>query len=708
MSEVRGRLGRAALIGPGAALLGLILASWAPSARLFDSLEARLSDFRLQSLPVRSAAVDERILIVDIDRRSIDKLGRFHSWPRRRLADLVDTLSRGGASAIVFDLLFDAGADPAGDSLLVAALHRSGRAVLGAGFSDADSSTFLYAMRQAPPELERYAAPFAGDPRLTWRQERLEGALPGLQTAGVGLGFVNARPDPDGVIRRAPLLAAFAGRTWPSLALAALAPAQGWSSVTARAVDGGLELRDPQGAGRLSLPLDAHGNMVLRFRGPWQTLRTVSCYDVLDGRLPGGFLQDKLVLVGSSLAGLADLKPVPLQAAFPGVEIQATILSNLLAGDPLREAGRGGMALMLLLGALPAALAFTQRRISLGLVLLGLVGLLIWLASLLALRQSGLLLPVALPLLAGLGAGGGMLVQRLLGEERERRWLASAFSRYVSQDVLAELLRHPETLRLGGQRRTLSLLFCDIRGFTKISEQLPPGELGGLLNRYLTAMSRVILEQGGTLDKYIGDAIVAMFGAPVEQQDHAARALRSALNMQQRLATLRVEFAGTPLENLEVGIGVHCGPVLVGNFGSELRFDYTAMGDTVNLASRLESLTKSYTCRILVSREILDAAGEGFAERLLDRVRVMGKLSPVELHELLPARDGQAAALDESYQAARRVYASGDFDRAAGLFRAHLGLFPSDGAARALLGRCEILAGNPRSNWDGIWQMDRK
>jgi adenylate cyclase len=707
MTEGRGRLLRAAASGLGAALLGLLLALWPPTARLFGSLEARLADLRLQSLPARNAPGDERLLIVDIDRRSIDKLGRFHSWPRLRLAQLVDTLSAGGAAAIVFDMLFDAGSDPAGDSLLVAAVRRSGRVVTGAGFSDADSATFLYAMRQAPAELERFAVSWQGDPRLPWAQARLEGALPGLQTAGAGLGFVNARPDPDGVIRRAPLLASFAGRVWPSLALAALPAAQGWTGLEVSAMAEGVELRERGGGGRILLPLDAHGNLVLRFRGPWQSLRTVSCFDVLEGRLPAGFLAGRVVLVGSSLAGLADLKPVPLQAAFPGVEIQATVLSNLLAGDPLREAGRSGLLLMLLAGALPSALAFAQRRIALGVILLGAVGALLWSASLLALGAKGLHLPVALPLLAGLAAGGGMLVQRLLGEERERRWLAGAFSRYVSQDLLAELLRHPESLRLGGQRRVISLLFCDIRGFTKISEQLPPHELGGLLNRYLSEMSRVILDQGGTLDKYIGDAIVAMFGAPVEQPDHAARALRAALEMQRHLENLRADFAGTPFASLEIGIGVHCGPVLVGNFGSDLRFDYTAIGDAVNLASRLESLTKSYTSRILVTREILDAAGEGFSARLLDRVRVLGKQSPVEVHEL--EQDGAALAQqDLSFQAARRVYAGGDFDQAAALFRSHLALFPADGASRALLARCELLAGNPRPGWDGIWQMDRK
>jgi len=703
MSSPRGHLGRATLTGLASALLGLLLAVWPPTLRLFDNLESRLGDMRLRSLTWRPAAGDEAILVVDIDRRSIDKLGRFHSWSRRRLAELVDRLREGGARAVVLDLLLDSGPDPAADSLLLDALRRSGIAVAGLSFSVADSSTFLYAMREAPAELAGGAVSYTGAPGLLWPQERLEAGLPGLGSAA-RWGFVNARPDEDGVIRRAPLLADFGGRAWPSLALAAAAPALGWAGLSAEGDAHRLVLRRTDGPERRELPLDGDGNLLLRFRGPWQSFRTVSFYDAVSGRLPEGFLRDRVVLVGSSLAGLADLKPIPLQAAFPGVEIQATALSNLLAGDPLRSAGRGGLALMLLLACLPPALAFAQRRTWLALLLLAGTGALLWLASLAALGAAGLVLPVVLPAAMGGVAGGAALVQRLLGEERERRWLAGAFSRYVSEELLDELLRHPELLRLGGERRTLSLLFCDIRGFTRISEQVPAHELGGLLNRYLTEMSRVVLEQGGTLDKYIGDAIVAMFGAPVGQPDHARRALAAARGMQERLAGLRPHFAGTAFAGLEVGIGVHCGPVLVGNFGSELRFDYTAIGDAMNLASRLEGLTKSYRCRILASREILEAAGAGFAARLVDRVRVLGKQQPVELHELLAAEDTPPA----SFEAARRCYESGDFAAAAGLFRAHLDARPEDGPAAVLLARCELLSDRPREGWDGVWQMDRK
>jgi len=276
----------------------------------------------------------------------------------------------------------------------------------------------------------------------------------------------------------------------------------------------------------------------------------------------------------------------------------------------------------------------------------------------------------------------------------------------VSPELLAELVRHPERLRLGGERRRLTLLFCDIRGFTTLSERVPPAELGPLLNRYLTEMSRVVLEQGGTLDKYIGDAVVALFGAPVSQEDHARRALAAARGMERRLVELRAAFAGTAFQDLEIGVGVHTGAVLVGNFGSDLHFNYTAMGDAMNLASRLEGLTKSYRCRILVSRDTLEEAGADCGpHRLLDQVRVMGKQNAVELHELLESCD---TGREPGYEAGRARYSAGDFHGAQLHLSRHLAQYPDDGPAAVLEERCRLLAGRPREGWDGVWTMDRK
>jgi adenylate cyclase len=685
--------------------LGWGLMAWPPARRLLGGLEARVGDQLLQMLPAQAGSADSRIVIVDIDARAVGKRGRFHSWTRRELAALVDTLARQEAAALVLDLLLDPSLDAAGDSALAQAVRRSGLVVAGVEFAATDSAAFQYpdtlAARSLAAHALRAAAPLPG-----WSQDRLLAGLPGLAEGAAALGFVNARPDPDGLIRRAPLLVEHAGRWWPSLALAALPRALGWQGLAARRVESGLELRDPGGTETRLVPVDGDGNLRLRFRGPWRSLRTVSFHDVASGRLPEGFLRGRTVFLGSSLAGLGDLKPMPLQPAFPGVEIQATVLSNLLAEDALRPAGRGLHVAILAAAALLGVLAFSRRGLLPGLALLGLGLGTCWLAGLLALALGGPHVPVILPQAVLLLSSAGMLVQRLRGEERQRRFLAGAFSRYVGPELLEELVRHPERLRLGGERRRLTLLFCDIRGFTTLSERVPPAELGPLLNRYLTEMSHVVLEQGGTLDKYIGDAVVALFGAPVPQEDHARRALAAARGMNRRLVELRAAFAGTVFQDLEIGVGVHTGAVLVGNFGSDLHFNYTAMGDAMNLASRLEGLTKSYRCRILVSRETLEEAGGACGpHRLVDQVRVMGKQNAVDLHELLEESD---PAREASYEAGRARYATGDFEAAQALLARHLGQFPDDGPAAVLEERCRLLAGRPREGWDGVWIMDRK
>jgi len=705
MSERGAQALRALTVAAAALALGWALGVWSPSRRLLEGLEARVGDHLQQLAPASAVPGDVDLVIVDIDTRAVGKRGRFHSWTRGELAAFVDSLSRQGAAALVLDLLLDPAPDPAGDQALVEAVRRSGVVVAGVEFAVADSETFQGADTLVARRLFAHALPL-GTPLPGWPQDRLLAGLPGMAEAAGALGFVNARPDPDGVIRRAPLLVEHAGRWWPSLALAALPAALGWSGLEVRTGTGGLELRDPGGEGVRHVPVDGQGQLRLRYRGPWRTFRTLSFHDVAAGRLPEGFLAGKTVLLGSSLAGLGDLKPVPLQPSFPGVEIQATVLSNLVAGDPMRPAGDGLRLLLLAAAALLGVAAFSRQGLLAGLGLLGLGWAACGLAGLLALALDGPVLPVVQPQVVLLLAAGGMLVQRLRGEERQRRFLAGAFSRYVGPELLEELVRHPERLRLGGERRRLTLLFCDIRGFTRLCEKVPPAELGSLLNRYLTEMSRVVLEQGGTLDKYIGDAVVALFGAPVPEEDHARRALAAARGMARRLLELRRAFAGTAFEDLEIGVGVHTGPVLVGNFGSDLHFNYTAMGDAMNLASRLEGLTKSYRCRILVSRETLDEAGPACGpHRLVDHVRVMGKEQAVELHELL---EEPCDERDAGYGQGRALYAAGGFDAATAHWERHLSRFPDDGPAAVLAERCRLLAGRPREGWDGVWTMDRK
>lgn len=690
--------------------LTLLCATFPPAAGIVRQFEARTCDLRQRMLHGHGRTPLDEIVVVDIDRRSIQKLGRYYQWPRSRYLQLMDNVFRGGARALAFDVLFDP-VDPRSDSLFAQRIRASGNVVLGVSFSDADSSSFLYPMDAVPEGLavEGRRLDFHDEAGVLVAQDCLEAPMPAALNAAAGWGFVNALPDDDGVIRRARLFSGFDGACFPSLALAVAAELRGWRGASYRAETRRLVVHPASGPDAV-LPLDGAGNLLLNFRGPFKTFRYLSFYDVLEERVPLDYFQGRVVLVGSSFAGLADIKSTAIQESYPGVEVHATALHNLLHGDPLREAGPAGVLASILLAAIVSTLLFGRFRLRLAIAGELLFLLLVVAGALAAMGAWDLQLPVFLPVFAALLAGTATLMVRLLGEERDRKWIHRAFSHYVSREVVQELVRHPELLGLGGARAELSMLFCDIRSFTQLSERCEPEVLGTLLNRYLSAMTQIILEHGGTLDKYIGDAVVAFFGAPVPLPDHPARAAQAAIEMQRRLTGLREEFRGTPLEDIRAGCGVHCGEVMVGNFGSDTRFSYTAIGDAMNLSSRLEGLTKAYRCAILVSGEMRARLGDAFCTRPVDRVRVMGKSEPVEIHQLEAAPpDGLALeAWREGYAEGFAAYQRAEFQAAREILARWLERCPADGPAAALLERCDLLRHSNREGWDGVWTMDRK
>lgn len=667
--------------------------------------EAAVRDRLWRTLPPVPGADDEHLLIVDIDQRSVNAWGSHTSWlQQQRLPELLDWLRDAGAATVVCDILLDP-KTPDEDARLLQAVRDNGHVILGCQFSPADPSAFLPPMTSPPTALAGSPGLAVSGLPLVWHPERLECGLPELLAAGAGWGFVNNDPDRGGVFRSSLLMVEFAGRHYPSLALAAALHYR-FGTDTRFRWDGPERLVMLSASDSLAIPLE-DGRMGVRFRSADEGFRRVSIHDVLTGRLDPAWAKGRLVLIGSSLPGL-DLKPVPLDDSYPGVDIQATVISNLLAGDPLRSTGRPARLALVALAAGLSALAFAIRRLWVGSLALVLLLAAVWFLAWFTLAFALPVPPALVPSLAAVMAGVLMGLWRLQGEMRDRHFISNAFSLYVSREVLGELLDHPENLRLGGHRSSLSLLFADIRSFTNLSEGLQPSDLASLLNRYLTAMSQVILAHGGTVDKYIGDEVVAIFGAPLPLENQEAKACQAAVEMQRRLARLRTELADTPFANVEIGVGVHTGLVMVGNFGSDMRFSYTAIGDAMNLASRLEGLTKVYHTDILVSRQTLDGAGGGFESRHLDRVRVLGKSEPVEIHALYLPEHTPDPECNLAYAGAWRIYEQGRFAEASVAFRQLLEQWPGDGPARALFSRCRILESSPRPHWDGVWQMDRK
>ncbi|MBE0616597.1 MAG: adenylate/guanylate cyclase domain-containing protein, partial [Proteobacteria bacterium] len=573
------------LVGLGAAALALA----AGGLGWLDRVEAWTWDWRETAL-ARPGPATDRVRLILLDQESLDwareENGLSWPWPREVYGVVADYCARMGARALAFDVLFT---EPslygvADDESFGAGLARFGRTAVAVFLGDRAG-----AARGWPPNLAgrgpavEGAAPWLaaeGPGGLSFSRAALP--VPEISAAAAILGNVHLQPDPDGVYRRIAPLALFDGRPVVALGLAAYLAAAPGTTIHAAA--------SRVAVGDLGIPVEDRGAAVLRFRGPSGTHRAYSAAAVLQSELrlrageepvirdPEAF-RDAYVLFGFSAPGLYDLRSSPLGGVYPGVEIQATLVDNLLSGDFLRPAPPlAGPSLALAL-ALATGILASFFSSPLGTAVLGVlvspapVALAFWT------YQRGYWLPLAAPELAVAAATGLALVANYASEGRQKRFLKGAFRQYLSPDVVEQLIAHPERLKLGGERRTLSIFFSDLQGFTSISEALEPEALTALLNDYLSAMTDLIHEEGGTVDKYEGDAIIAFWNAPLDRPDHAACAVRAALRCQARLAELRPEFRERVGRDLFMRIGLNTGPAVVGNMGSRNRFDYTMLGD---------------------------------------------------------------------------------------------------------------------------------
>ena len=442
--------------------------------------------------------------------------------------------------------------------------------------------------------------------------------------------------------------------------------------------------------GRQTIPVDRHGRVLINYLGPGGMIPTYSAAALLDGQLPARVLKDKIVLIGATAVGIYDLRVTPFSGISPGVE-------NSGLGDRQYDQNNFirspflGLPLMLLTssgaGGLSRVVVATAVR-GLGLYRYHDYHRVYTAVNYLLFSRLNLQLELFYPLTLVIMIYLGISMQRFLAEERERVRIRKAFESYVAPTVVQEMLKHPEQLRLGGERREISILFSDIRGFTTMSENLDPEALVRLLHDFLNPMSNIIINHGGTIDKYMGDAIMAEFGAPLIQADHALLACRAALEMTITLKNLNAQWQADGPSLLKIGVGVNSGPVAVGNMGSDRLFDYTAIGDNVNLASRLEGLNKYYGTSILISQSTADLLGDSFILREVDRVQVKGKAQAAGIFEVFG--EGEPAPILirflESYHRGLALYREQRWPESLAAFTAALEVYPEDHAARRYLG----------------------
>ncbi|BBK38435.1 guanylate cyclase [Allostella sp. ATCC 35155] len=641
------------------------------------------------------------VRVVDVDEGSLARIGQW-PWPRAVLAELTQRLGEAGAAAVAFDMLFaepgrggEQAAGLADGDMLFAEALAAGRGVLGLAL--VGEATGM------PPDGKAGIAVIGADPSPRLHPFRgVVRNLPVLAAAAHGEGAINAVPDRDGIIRRLPLFLAVGDRILPSLAAEALRVAQGASGHVLRSEpDGRITAR----IGNLVVPADPAGEVWLRFADRPEAPR-ISAWQVLDGQVEG--LRGSIVLVGSSAAGLKDLRTTPVAQAVAGVDIQAEAVAAMLLGQTATRPVWGGLAefgyaaavtfATILLAAwrgLPAAATAAA---------FGIAGAGATAAA--AFAGDGLLVDATMPM-ATLGlvlAGQSAMLYRRA--ERERRRVREAFQRYLSPVLVERLAARPQQLVLGGETRQLSVLFCDIRGFTRRAGELDPQVLTEFVNRMMTPLSDAVLESGGTVDKFLGDGLMAFWNAPLDDAGHAEHACRAALAMAGRLAAVNRDLeAVLPAGMLPVavGIGIDTGACAVGNFGSSRRFDYSALGEPVNFAARFEGLSRIYGVPIVIG-EATRAAAPGMATIPLDRTVVRGAERPVAVHALLgdermAARESFVrlaaahAALDKALHGGGRDAACAALDRCRALDDGTLADFHAVIAAR--LSRADPAADSP-------------
>ena len=707
---------------------------------LLGTLEGVTIDARFHLRGSRAPATD-RIVIVGIDdatRREDPELMQT----RRGYARLVTALATYHPELVAFDLFFgspetllsapltdrvralvgalpprddsaeapatvalrDVAAELGGDEALAAAVTANGRVVLGAFFGWDPPPPGQPADRREPPEPAGLARARHGEVADAGGGGSLRPittnyvlfSLPAIARGALAAGAVNTLRDSDGVTRRMPLSIEYGGRQYMSLGLAVALIERGRPGAT-RYVVGDSSLA----AAGTELPLSGDASLELDVLGPGRIPR-ISAADVLAHRVDPARLAGKLVFVGHTFAA-SDKVITPLDPAADGVELHATLAENILAGHVLHQTGWvatvGSTLLLCGIVALVQLRRIRRRAWVPPLIALAVLSAYVMLA--LALFATGTVIALAVPVVLASLVLVAATIGGLVTEGREKAHLRAVFSQYVSRPVVDRILSNPRRAKLGGERKELTVMFSDIRGFSHVAEGMAPEELAAFLHEYLTPMTDLVLASGGTLDKYIGDAIMAIWGAPIDSADHAAQACEVALRMNESLATLNRAWspAGKPV--VSIGIGINTGAMAVGNMGSTARFEYTVLGDQVNLGARLEALTKEYGVGILVGEATARTAGDRFLFREIDLVRVKGRAGAVPVFELV----GRAGTANPTFARALALYRERAFAAAGAAFTT----LADDPAAAVMAARCAVLAATPPPlDWDGVYDQRSK
>ncbi len=689
--------------GTGIGLVAAVMALLVWHLGWLESWEAPTWTWRARFFSQREIP-SPKVKLILVDQNSLDWAQRENPdwgwpWPREVYGAIPAFCARGGARVLSIDVLFT---EPSGrgvpdDEAMGQALKAGTPAVL-AVMPGGDRKAWPDYMPH--PNLKIDLPAMAEEVRLLF-------PVQDVAAGAAAVGHVAGSPDADGVFRRISPFCRFDGISVPTLGLAAWLTARAES---ASITGSGRELR----VGDKIVALDRHGKAILRFRGRDGLPEAVSAASVIQSelRLRDGdkaplspeIFKDCYVFVGYSAPGLLDLRPIPVNPKCPGVVLHTTFVDNLLTDSFIADAPTSMVILGVMAAAIAASLSLTY-------------GGKWWQAGPLALAW------LAAPIVIGFAAYGkgqwwpvvaqasasalgmvGALAANYWTEGRQKAFIKQAFRHYLSGEVIEKILLDPKHLQLGGEKRELTILFTDLAGFSTFSERLGPVELTALLNDYLSEMTDIILDEGGTLDKYEGDAIIAFWNAPLEQPDHAVRACRAVLRCQRRLAELREAYLKRTGAAMRMRVGINTGEVVVGNMGSRKRFNYTILGDAANLASRLEGANKAFGTETMVSGSTWRLVSSEFLGRKLADLRVVGRKTAVEVYELTGFATDPVPAGWEAFAAGLVHFREGRFAGAMEAFQQ----LPDDPAAQHYVQRCAQLCAHPPASWDGVWGLTEK
>ncbi len=716
-----------------------------------DQLELRTIDLRFV---LRGAmAPNPGIVLAVVDEKSIDREGKW-PWPRTKIAALIRKLSDAGAKVVALDIGF---LEPEGrqvqtaidevenkigelglehvelssflnelreradfDRTLAEGIERSAAKVVLGFFFHTDRNSAEHMGAQSPEVLSdgikgarygvvRYSSQKAKE-RPLFKAVAPQPNIPAISKSSPYAGYFNMTADPDGVVRRIASVIEFDDELYAPLSVATAAAFLD-ESPSLFLNEHGVETIK---IGGLEVPSDEYGRVMINYRGGSQTYPHVSVADILNGKVEAEPFKNGIVLVGVTAVAVYDLRVTPFGGVFPGLEIHANVIDSIFSGDALYQPEWFWLLNLFLIVATGVALGVFLHEsdaVSGGFAAIGMFSgyfaicvLLFW--------KFGWVLNLTYPLAVVVLIYIGVVSHRYFTESRQKRFVKDTFSTFVSADVVQQLLESPEKIVLGGEEREITAFFSDVQGFTGISEKLSPKELVELLNEFLTEMADIIMRHKGMVDKFEGDAIIAMFGAPSDLSNHPEAACLASIEMQKRLERLRENWKKMEKPELKMRIGLCSGSAVVGNMGSRNRMDYTMMGDTVNTAARLEGVNKVYGTYTLMGESTRRAAGDWIAAREIDSIRVVGKQEALTIYELLGYPkdvDGLVHEAVANYAKGLYAYRGRDWNRAIIFFNKALSAVPDDGPSRTMLERCNYLKVRPPGKrWDGAFTLRSK